>query len=162
MNGDHIIVTLRFPEILYKSGISPDAGQKILIRIDTESKKRLYEPQIHLLNRFTIYRQILTAPLSILLSQKMMTVMQRKREKGRDLFDVSILMGVAQPDFEYIAEYLGIEKKEIIEQFTKRVEELEMESLASDVEPFLFSPEQKERVLTFRNYWQQQQVFSGK
>ena len=153
---------LRFPEILYKSGISPDAGQKILIRIDTESKKRLYEPQRHLLNRFTIYRQILTAPLSILLSQKMMTVMQRKREKGRDLFDVSILMGVAQPDFEYIAEYLGIEKKEIIEQFTKRVEELEMESLARDVEPFLFSPEQKERVLTFRNYWQQQQVFSGK
>ena len=40
-----------------------------------------------------------------------MTVMQRKREKGRDLFDVSILMGVAQPDFDYIAEYLGIEKK---------------------------------------------------
>lgn len=149
---------LRFPEILYKSGISPDAGQKILIRIDTEHKERFYEPQRHLLNKFTIYRQILTAPLSILLSQKMMTVMQRKREKGRDLFDVSILLGVARPDFDYIARYLGLGEKEIIKQFTGRVEELNLEYLAGDVEPFLFSPEQKERVLTFREYWQQQQL----
>ena len=148
---------LRFPEILYKSGISPDADQKILIRIDTERQERFYEPQRYLLNKFTIYRQILTAPLSILLSQKIMTVMQRKREKGRDLFDVSILLGVAKPDFDYIAGHLGIEKKEIIEEFTRRVAELDLEYLARDVEPFLFSPEQKERVLTFSRYWKQQQ-----
>jgi len=146
---------LRFPEILYKSGISPDADQKILIRIDTEKKEKLYEPQRYLLNKFTIYRQILTAPTSILLSQKMMTVMQRKREKGRDLFDVSILMGAAQPDFDYIATCLGIKKKEIIKQFTKRVKELDLEYLARDVEPFLFSPDQKERILTFLTYWEQ-------
>jgi hypothetical protein len=30
-----------------------------------------------------------------------MTVLYRKREKGRDLFDVSFLTGVAAPDFEY-------------------------------------------------------------
>jgi hypothetical protein len=35
------------------------------------------------------------------------------------------------------------------------VEELDLEYLARDVEPFLFSPEQKERVLTFREYWGQ-------
>jgi hypothetical protein len=86
-----------------------------------------------------------------------MTVMQRKREKGRDLFDVSILLGAAQPNFDYITRYLGIEEKETIEQFTKRVEELSLEYLARDVEPFLFSPEQKERVLTFLEYWQQHQ-----
>ena len=146
---------LRFPEILYETGISPDTGQKILIRIGAEHKERLYEPQRYLLNKFTIYRQILTAPLSILLSQKIMTVMQRKREKGRDVFDVSILLGVAQPDFDYIARYLSLGEKEIIEEFTKRVAELDLEYLARDVEPFLFSPEQKERILTFRDYWKQ-------
>jgi hypothetical protein len=87
----------------------------------------------------------------------MMTVLQRKREKGRDLFDVSILMGVAQPDFNYIARYLSLGKKEVIGQFTRRVEELDLKFLARDVEPFLFSPEQKERVLTFREYWQRHQ-----
>ncbi len=148
---------LKFPEILYKSGISSHASEKILIRIDTEPKERFYKPQMYLLNKFTLYRQILTAPPSILLSQKMMTVLQRKREKGRDLFDVSILMGVAEPDFDYMARYLSLGKEEIIDQFTRRVEELDLKFLAKDVEPFLFSPEQKERVLTFREYWRQHQ-----
>lgn len=148
---------LKFPEILYKSGISSHASEKILIRIDTEPKERFYKPRMYLLNKFTLYRQILTAPASILLSQKMMTVLQRKREKGRDLFDVSILMGVAEPDFDYMARYLSFGKEEIIDQFTRRVEELDLKSLAKDVEPFLFSPEQKERVLTFREYWRQHQ-----
>jgi len=148
---------LKFPEILYKSGISSHASEKILIRIDTEPKERFYKPRIYLLNKFTLYRQILTAPPTILLSQKMMTVLQRKREKGRDLFDVSILMGVAGPDFDYMARYLSLGKEEIIDQFTRRVEELDLNFLAKDVEPFLFSPEQKERVLTFREYWRQHQ-----
>jgi len=91
------------------------------------------------------------------LSQKMMTVLQRKREKGRDLFDVSILMGVTEPDFNYMAKYLSLGKEEIIDQFTKRVDELDLSFLAKDVEPFLFSSEQKERVLTFRKYWRQHQ-----
>ena len=148
---------LKFPEILYKSGISSHASEKILIRIDTEPKERFYKPQMYLLNKFTLYRQILTAPPSILLSQKIMTVLQRKREKGRDLFDVSILMGVADPDFDYMARYLSLGKEEIIDQFTRRVEDLDLKFLAKDVEPFLFSPEQKERVLTFREYWRQHQ-----
>ena len=42
---------LKFPEILYKSGISSHASEKILIRIDTEPKERLYKPQIYLLNK---------------------------------------------------------------------------------------------------------------
>ena len=146
---------LRFPEILYRVGISPHAEEKILIRVDTERKDRFYEPRTYLLNKFNVYRLITTAPLPILLSQKMMALMNRKREKGRDVFDVSLLLGIVSPDFDYIEKYLDIGKKEIIDRFTRRVEELDLEFLAGDVEPFLFSAEQKERVLTFREYWQQ-------
>ena len=128
-----------------------------MIRIDTEPKERFYKPQMYLLNKFTLYRQILTATPWILLSQKIMTVLKGEREKGRDLFDVSILMGVAEPDFNYMARYLSFGKEEIIDQFTRRVEELDLKFLTKDVEPFLFSPEQKERVLTFREYWRQHQ-----
>lgn len=146
---------LRFPEILYRAGISPHAEEKVLIRIDTERKDRLYEPRPYLLNKFNVYRLILTAPLSILLSQKMVTLMTRKREKGRDVFDVSLLLGIVQPDFDYLENYLNIGKREIIKRFTRRVAELDLEFLARDVEPFLFSAEQKQRVLTFKEYWEQ-------
>jgi len=150
---------LRFPEILYKAGISPHAEEKILIRIDTEKKAPLYETRPYLLNKFNVYRLILTAPLSILLSQKMMALMTRKREKGRDVFDVSLLLGIVQPDFDYLEKYLGIGKNAIIKQFTRRIEDLDLEFLSRDVESFLFSAEQKERVLTFKEYWQQLAVY---
>lgn len=144
---------IRFPEILYKSGISADKGRKILIRIDTEAKEKLYEPQMFILNKFAVYRQIHTAPAPILLSQKMMTVVERKREKGRDLFDVSFLRGLAEPDFIYIAKCMDADKATFLRLFSERLEKLDLNFLANDVEPFLFSAEQKERILTFREYW---------
>jgi len=144
---------VKFPDILYQSGISPHSSRKILIRIDTEAKKKYYEPQRYILNRFALYRQIWTAPASVLLAQKMMTVVERKREKGRDLFDVSYLMGLAEPDFNYIAKCMGCDKKQFLKLFDERLKELDLNFLAKDVEPFLFSAEQKERILTFHDYW---------
>jgi predicted nucleotidyltransferase component of viral defense system len=146
---------IRFPEILHRSGLSPDAGRKILIRIDSEAKEKLYEPARIFLNKFTIYRQILAAPAGIILAQKMMTILQRKREKGRDIYDVSFLMGFAGPDFVYIERILGLDQTEFLRRFNERIEELDLNLLARDVEPFLFAPEQQERVTTFRDYWRE-------
>ncbi len=151
---------IKFPDILFRSGISPEASRKILIRVDMESKKKCYEPQLHILNRFAVYRQIFAAPPSVLLAQKMMTVIERKREKGRDLFDVSYLLGLAQPDFNYIHQCINIERDQFLNMFNERLKELDLDYLAKDVEPFLFSSEQKERVLTFRDYWKTQNTDS--
>ena len=140
---------IRFPGILFQAGITPDKGRKILIRIDTEAKEKLYEPERVVLNKFAVYRRILAAPPSILLAQKMITVLLRKREKGRDLFDVSFLRGLAQPDYDYIEKVLGMCEQEFRRQFDARVRELDLKFLAKDVEPFLFSPDQKERILHF-------------
>lgn len=146
---------IRFPEILHRSGLSPDAGRKILIRIDSEAQEKLYEPARIFLNKFTIYRQILAAPAGIILAQKMMTILQRKREKGRDIYDVSFLMGFAGPDFVYIERILGLDQTEFLRRFNERIGELDLNFLARDVEPFLFAPEQQERVTTFRDYWRE-------
>lgn len=146
---------IRFPEILHRSGLSPDAGRKILIRIDSEAKEKLYEPARIFLNKFNIYRQILAAPAGIILAQKMMTILQRKREKGRDIYDVSFLMGFAGPDFVYIERILGLDQTEFLRRLNERIGELDLNFLARDVEPFLFAPEQQERVTTFRDYWRE-------
>jgi len=143
---------IRFPEILHQSGLSPDAGRKILIRIDSEAKEKLYEPAKIFLNKFTIYRQILAAPAGIILAQKMMTILHRKREKGRDIYDVSFLMGFAGPDFVYIERMLGLDQTAFLRRLNERIEELDLNFLARDVEPFLFAPEQQDRVTTFRDY----------
>jgi predicted nucleotidyltransferase component of viral defense system len=145
---------IRFPEILHRLGLTPEAGRKILIRIDSETKGKIYEPAKVFLNKFGVYRRILAAPTSILLAQKMIAILYRKREKGRDIYDVSFLMGFASPDFAYIQKMIGLDQAEFLRSLDERLEELDLTMLAWDVEPFLFTPEQKERVITFRDYWQ--------
>lgn len=144
---------IRFPEILDKTGISPDRGRKIFIQFDSEAKRKHYSPDTALLNKFGVFRRIVVAPLEVLMAQKMMAVLYRKREKGRDLFDVSFLMGLTRPDFDYVQKSLGFEKDEFLQKFASRLDELDMDYLARDVEPFLFEPGQKERVLYFREAW---------
>lgn len=152
---------IRFPEILHESGLTPDAGRKILIRIDSEAKEKIYEPRKVFLNKFTVYRQILAAPAGLLLAQKMTTILYRKREKGRDIYDVSFLLGFAVPDFAYIEKLLGLDPKEFSQRFNKRLGELDLNLLARDVEPFLFIPEEQERVASFREYWLDKQATMG-
>lgn len=148
---------IKFPEILYQAGLSPLESRKILIRIDTDTKERFYDSQGHIINRFALYRRILTAPASVLLAQKMMTVLGRKREKGRDLFDVSYLSGLAKPDYDYIAKSIRLDREQFLERFSERLDELDLAFLANDVEPFLLDSEHKERVLTFREFWKSQE-----
>jgi predicted nucleotidyltransferase component of viral defense system len=144
---------IRFPEILYESGLSPNTQQKILIRIDSETKDRHYDPMPVFLSKFSVYRRILSAPPRVLLAQKMLAILYRKREKGRDIYDVSYLMSFGPPDFTYIEKMLGLNQNEFLRRFDERIEDLNLKMLARDVEPFLFSTEQQERVLTFREFW---------
>ena len=138
---------IRFPGMLHKSGISPDKGRKILIRIDSESKEKNYAPNVFTINKFGVFRRILAAPPAILLAQKMMAVLYRNPAKGRDLFDVSFLRGLAAPEFIYIEQCLNLDRKAFLEKFIDRIDALDLNFLAKDVEPFLFSADQKERVL---------------
>jgi predicted nucleotidyltransferase component of viral defense system len=144
---------IRFPEILFRSGISPEKGKKILLQVDSEIKESHYSPRVAMLNKFAVFRRILAAPPEILLAQKMMAVVLRKREKGRDLFDVSFLMGITRPDFAYIEKSLGVGEQAFRRMFSERLDVLDLEFLARDVEPFLFTSDQKERVLYFRETW---------
>ena len=68
-------------------------------------------------------------------------------------------LGFATPDFGYIEKVLGMDQAEFLRRFDKRLGELDLNLLAWDVEPFLFTSEQKERVTTFRDYWLKNNVF---
>lgn len=143
---------VKFPHILQEAKLESDREEKILVRIDTMEKKKIFTPVAYTLNRFDVYRDILVNPVDILLAQKLITILGRKREKGRDFFDVSYLYGMTQPDFGYIEETMGMNKSEFIEKIFARCEELDFVSLAKDVEPFLMYPEQAARVLGFKKF----------
>ncbi|MBM4386649.1 MAG: nucleotidyl transferase AbiEii/AbiGii toxin family protein, partial [Deltaproteobacteria bacterium] len=132
---------IKFQEILLRFGISRHADEKMLIQIDAEPQKFDYIPEKAILNKFDIFIRVNAVPVGMLLSQKIAAILKRKRPVGRDFYDAVYLFGRTEPDFKYLEAKAGVadigDLKEIL---LKRAGELDIESLARDVEPFLYRP----------------------
>lgn len=148
---------IKFPGLLYKEGLSGHHEEKILIQLDMESQQVDYEPERFILNRYEVFTSILTTPLSVLLSQKLYTIINRKRKKGRDFFDVVFLFGKGiQPDYSFLAKKANIAGPEALKQKIMEIcQSVNMETMAQEVEPFLFAGQDTKRVIRFEQYFLQ-------
>lgn len=144
---------IKIPSILYKEGLSNLPNQKITIRIDTTPQNYNYNYSTYTLDSFDIFQNIKVAPIELLMSQKIVAALERKRAKGRDFFDISFMISKnIKPDMQYLKKKLDINNgEELIEKFSAHISELDLISLAIDVEPFLFNPSQASRVTSFKD-----------
>ncbi len=147
---------IRFPRLLFESGLTGHQEEKILIQLDSEAQHFDFEPELNLLNKFDVFANVLVTPLPILLSQKYYAILNRKRAKGRDLFDVVFLHARTDPDFRYLQQKAGITDSASLKQaILKRLESLNVNELANDVAPFLFTPTAANRVTEFPAFIEQ-------
>ena len=142
---------IRFPEILYKEGLSAHREEKILIQLDTEPQHFNFVPEKYILNRFGVFTQIFITPLNLLLAQKFYAVCNRERNKGRDFFDIAFLLSlIDRPDYNYLEFKMGVSnEKQLKERIIEKCNSLKMEEMAQDVQPFLFNPKDLQKVLLF-------------
>jgi predicted nucleotidyltransferase component of viral defense system len=141
---------IRFPEILFRENLTGHRDEKILIQIDSEAQGFEYKPERTLLNKFDVFTEIFTVPLDILLSQKLYAILNRKRNKGRDFFDVVFLLAKTRPNYKYLTQKIGINSpEEIRSRLIQKCEQLKMEKMAEDVRPFLFNPTDTSKILRF-------------
>jgi len=143
---------IKFPKLLFKNQLSEYIDEKILVRIDAVYKKKNINSNIFLLNGFSVFRKIIVNPPDIILSQKIIAIMEREREKGRDLYDVSFLLSRYEPNYEYLKNF-GINNSfELKNKLLKRIKKFDLKKMASDVLPFLINPEEEDRILYFEDY----------
>lgn len=143
---------LKFPRLLYEQGLTPQKREKILIRLDTAPQNFKHEPEVKILTKFDVTSQILVTPLAILLAQKILTALERKRAKGRDFFDLVFLLSQFElkPDRRFLAQKLDFGSlREAKEALLQRASELDLRALALDVRPFLFDSTAAQRVEQF-------------
>ena len=144
---------IRFPGILFETGLSSHKEAKILIKLDTEPQHFSFESIILYLNKFDVFTNILTTPLDILLSQKFTAITQRKRPKGRDFFDVIFLVSRTKPNYDFLKMKLDIANKtQLKEHLLETCKQFDFQFLANDVEPFLFYQKDIQRILSFTDY----------
>lgn len=149
----------KFSDILFRYGFSPYEGEKVLVRLDTVCQNFSFIPEVSVLNNFGLFFEIKHNPKDILLSQKMVTALERKRNKGRDFYDITFLMGIAKPNLGYLKEKLGIESMlELKEKLLARCDEIDFEEMVRDVAPFLFNANDAVRILKFKQYIEQWDV----
>ncbi len=148
---------IRFPELLYKEGLSAHTEEKILIQLDTEPQQFEFTPQRHILNRFDVFSTIFITPLEILLAQKFYAIINRERNKGRDFFDVVfILSKINRPDYAYLKLKLNITNAAQLKQaILQKCSHIDMKEMAKDVQPFLFNPADVKKIISFEEYLQQ-------
>lgn len=150
-------IKIRIPKLLFDSGLSSMATHKILIQVDTVPQNFEYTPDQPILNKFDVFTQINAVPKDILLSQKIYAAVNRKRTMGRDFFDIVFLSGLgATPNFPYLEKNLGIgNSKDLKTYLLTKTAHLDFADLAKDVEPLLFDPRDKSKVLLFREFVEQ-------
>lgn len=140
---------IKFPHLLHEHKISDHASEKILIKMESTEQIKLFTPRVFTINQFDLFREILANPEDILLSQKLIAALERKRPKGRDFYDVSFLYGKTRSNIAYVEQKMHITWPEFQKRVLKRCEELDFKVLAKEVEPWLIKIDQNERVRRF-------------
>ena len=146
---------VKFPDLFFDNNLTVNKSEKILVRIDAVHKNKNFQPKIYTLNGFNVYRKIQVNPCPVILAQKLIAILRRKREKGRDFYDVSYLLGITDPDYVFLQKEHKIAKEELKKNIIQKINKLNMPELAKDVLPFLIKPDDKERVLSFKEYIEQ-------
>jgi len=142
---------IKFPEILFKEGLSGHREERILIQLDTEPQYFNFVPDKFILNRFDVFTQIFITPLDILLAQKFYTICNRNRNKGRDFFDVAFLLSlIDKPNYNYLQLKLNVSNaSQLKEIILDRCSKINMDEMAKDVAPFLFDLKEVNKVILF-------------
>ncbi len=143
---------IKFPHLLHREKVAANATEKILVRIDTVKKEKNFTPDVYTMNRFDLFRQIVVNSIDVVLAQKMLAALERKRARGRDFYDISYLYGKTRPLQLYLERATGMTFEGFKKKLMERCSTLNFRDLAKDVEPFLIDPSQKVRVTDFRQF----------
>jgi len=147
---------VRFPDILFGSGLSRHQDEKILIQIDSMAHGFTYQPERKILNKFDVFTTIFATPRDLLLSQKINAAAARKRAKGRDFFDIVFLLSFTKPNYPYLRQKMGISEPEGLRtRLLDLSSKLDFTELARDVGTFLFNPGDSKKVELFPDFIKQ-------
>lgn len=139
--------------LLYNQQFTGHRDEKLLIRVDTEPQNFDYTPDKIILNKFDIFTRINMVPIDILLAQKLLAILNRKRVMGRDFFDTIYLFGNTKPNFSYLGQKANIKSMhELKFKLHEKCENIDFEKLAKGVEPFVVNAADTKKIILFVEY----------
>lgn len=147
---------IKILNVLYNNQITNHPNEKLLIKIDADPQNFAYKPDKIILNKFDVFIRINVTPPDILLAQRILAVFKRNRAMGRDFYDIVFLLGKNKPNPDYLFQKLKIQSyHELKDRLLEKCDELDFKQLATDIEQFLFSANDKKKILFFPEFIKQ-------
>lgn len=146
---------LRFTDIVQTWGLTGHRDSVLRIKVDMEPQSFDVAPERRILSRLDVFAPVLLTPPSVLLAQKFTALLRRSRTMGRDLYDISWLLGQTRPDYGYLETKVGIPDATHLRQVVlDKVTTLDLPTLRTDVLPFLPSIAEADRITLFADLMQ--------
>lgn len=144
---------IRLPKILKDLWFSIYEDEKVLIQIDTVKQEYNYVSDKKILDKFDIYKIINVCPVDIILSKKIHALIDRKRIKWRDFFDIVYLYKLTKPNFDYLKEKIWIwNNEELKQRLIEFCSNLDLVEISEDVKPFLINKDEVNRIINFKDF----------
>jgi hypothetical protein len=84
---------------------------------------------------------------------KISALLNRKRTKARDIYDVIFLFGKTEPDYGYLQTKLNIENKNMLKKrLSDKRHEFDLKRLSKEIEPFLIKKKETAKVELFDEF----------
>ena len=141
---------LRFTDVLQRWDLTGHRDKVLRIKIDMEPQNYDVTPERRILSRLDVFVPVLLTPPSVLLAQKFTALLKRPRTMGRDIYDISWLLGQTRPDYGYLEAKAGIPDAPHLRQIVlEKLATLDIDALRTDVLPFLPNPTEADRITLF-------------
>ena len=151
------VIFFRFRNVLREFGFKVSKDEKVLVKfeIDFNPSKNI-RTETKFVDSFNERFPILVNNFETLFAQKIMAIVFRPYQKGRDFYDLVWFLSQKkiEPNWEIFKEK-GIEvrnREELIGFLKKQAEKSDLKQAAKDVERFLFYPEQAKWILKLPEY----------
>jgi predicted nucleotidyltransferase component of viral defense system len=151
------IVFFKFRNVLKEFGFNVHRDHKVLIKfeIDFDPFEKIKTEAVFV-DSFNERFPLLVNSLETLFAQKILAIVFRPFQKGRDFYDLVWFLSQrnVEPNYKLLQEKgLKIKNREgLIDFLEKQAKESDLKQAAKDVERFLFYPEQAQWILKLPEY----------
>jgi predicted nucleotidyltransferase component of viral defense system len=151
------IIFFRFNNVLWEFGLDVQENEKILIKFEIDfNPYKSIRTETKFSDSFNERFPMLVNSLDTLFAQKVVAIIFRPYQKGRDFYDLVWFLSQRDlvPNYEIFKEKkLEINnRQELIEFLKNQAKKSDLEQAAKDVERFLFYPEQAKWILKLPEY----------
>jgi len=151
------IIYWKFSEVLQAMGFFVHKDEKLLIKfeIDFDPQKAIETEAIYV-NKFDLNFPVLFNTISTIYSQKIIAIMFRPYQKGRDFYDLFwfITQKNLEPNYKLLQEK-GIKVKnraELVVVIKDRLKKINLDQAVIDVKRFLFDPREADWIKDLPKY----------